>query len=313
MGFAWFASAFDNDDAIYRLKVFVQMVGVLLLAAGVPRAFEERDFLLITLGYVVMRAGLIAQWLRASRSDPEVRTTARRYAGGIVCVQLCWIGLLALPAEQWVFGWMVLAPIELWIPWWAERAGQTAWHPHHIAERYGLFTIIVIGESMLAATLAIQSAIELESPSGQLLATIAGAPVILFCMWWLYFSKPAHDVLTSIPQAFIWGYGHFFIFASAAAVGSGLAVLVDHAAGRAHLSAFWAGQALAIPVAAYLLSTWAVHVRRSTAGRIEKLAYFLVSALVLAAPLTGVPAATIAALLVGLTAVSMTADDGERG
>ena len=36
------------------------------------------------------------------------------------------------------------------MPVWAERAGPTTWHPHHIAERYGLFTLIVLGESILA-------------------------------------------------------------------------------------------------------------------------------------------------------------------
>ena len=41
MNFTWFASAYDNDDVLYRLGVFVQIVGVLILAAGVPRAFSS--------------------------------------------------------------------------------------------------------------------------------------------------------------------------------------------------------------------------------------------------------------------------------
>src|SRR5262245_50111983 len=39
MNFTWFASAYDNDDVLFRIGVFVQIVGVLILAAGVPRAF----------------------------------------------------------------------------------------------------------------------------------------------------------------------------------------------------------------------------------------------------------------------------------
>ena len=46
----------------------------------------------------------------------------------------------------------MLAALELPVPVWAERAAPTPWHPHHIAERYGLLTLIVLGESMLAAT-----------------------------------------------------------------------------------------------------------------------------------------------------------------
>src|ERR1051325_11783393 len=37
MNFTWFASAYDTDDAIYRLATLVQLTGVLVMAAGVPR------------------------------------------------------------------------------------------------------------------------------------------------------------------------------------------------------------------------------------------------------------------------------------
>jgi len=70
MNFTLFASAYDNDDVPYRLGVFVQIVGVLILAAGVPRAFSERDFDVVFVGYVVMRIGLVSLWLRAAAHDP---------------------------------------------------------------------------------------------------------------------------------------------------------------------------------------------------------------------------------------------------
>ena len=59
MNFTWFASAYDTDDGPYRLATLVQMIGVLVLAAGVPRAFENGDFVVITLGYLIMRLGLV--------------------------------------------------------------------------------------------------------------------------------------------------------------------------------------------------------------------------------------------------------------
>ncbi len=40
MNVTWFASAYDTDDVAYRLLTFVQIAGVLVLAAGVPRAFD---------------------------------------------------------------------------------------------------------------------------------------------------------------------------------------------------------------------------------------------------------------------------------
>ena len=55
---------------------------------------------------------------------------------------------------SWVPGFITLAALELAVPVWAERAAPTTWHPQHIAERYGLLTLIVLGESILAATVA---------------------------------------------------------------------------------------------------------------------------------------------------------------
>src|SRR5918992_75007 len=97
MNFTWFASAYDTDDAVYRLAVLLQLTGVLVMAAGVPRALSEHDFGVATLGYVTMRLALVAQWLRAAASRPDGRRCALRYAGGLAAVQLGWVARLALP------------------------------------------------------------------------------------------------------------------------------------------------------------------------------------------------------------------------
>ncbi|WP_461163118.1 low temperature requirement protein A [Arthrobacter sp. R4-81] len=96
MNFTWFASAFDTDDAFYRLMTMLQMGGVLLLGAGVPAAFNDGDYLAVTLGFIVMRVGLIAQWLRAAIEDPPSRRTAFRYAVGFAVLQLGWVLRLVL-------------------------------------------------------------------------------------------------------------------------------------------------------------------------------------------------------------------------
>ena len=80
-------------------------------------------------------------------------------------------------------------------------------------------------------------------------------------MWWVYFDRPVHDLLTSLRKAIVWGYGHYLVFAAAAAVGAGLAVNVDQATHHAKVSAVGAGAAVAIPVAVYLLCLWVLHDR----------------------------------------------------
>ena len=241
MNFTWFASAYDCDDVPYRLAVFVQISGALILAAGVPAMFESpQPNLAVVTGYVVMRLAMVAQWLRAAASDPGPRVTARRYALGITVLQLAWVGMLWIP-HLWRPGFITLAALELAVPVWAERTTPTTWHPQHIAERYGLLTLIVLGESILAATVAVQAALASGEALSPLLPIIVGGLLIAYSMWWMYFDRPVHDLLTSLRKAIMWGYGHYLIFASAAAVGAGLAVSVDQATHHAKVSAAGAG------------------------------------------------------------------------
>lgn len=259
MNFTWFASAYDTDDIAYRLTTLVQITGALVFAAGVPRAMDQRDFAVTTLGYVIMRLAMVTQWLRAAQSDPEHRQACLRYAAGVALVQIGWVARLAL-AEPWdmaVFGALVVA--ELGLPIFAERGSMTSWHPRHIAERYGLFTIIVLGESVAAATVAIQKALDDDISLADVWTAASGGILTVFAMWWLYFAKDAARLLTSNVWAFVWGYGHYFVFGSAAAVGAGLEINVDHATGETHIGDTTAAASFTLPVVVFLIAMWVLH------------------------------------------------------
>ena len=100
INFTWFASSFDTDDVPYRLLTMVQMAGVLVLAAGVPAALEHGDFGAVALGYVIMRLGLVAQWLRVAADDPASRGLALRSATGIAIAQAAWVLWLGPPRRS---------------------------------------------------------------------------------------------------------------------------------------------------------------------------------------------------------------------
>jgi low temperature requirement protein LtrA len=312
MNFTWFASAYDTDDDVYRLTTLVQIAGALVLAAGVGPAFDGSDFRVITAGYVIMRLALVAQWLRAARSDPERRTVALRYAGGVAVVQIAWLLRLLLPPAWQLPAFLILVVAELAVPIWAERGpgGPTTFHPHHIVERYGLFTLIVLGETVSAATLAVRGALDEGHAIGQLLALAAAGLVIVFALWWVYFDRSAHNLLNTLRGSILWGYGHFFIFASAAAVGAGLSVAVDQAGpDPAAISETLAGYAVAIPVAVYLFFVWLLHVRPHQRG--PMLAVFPVATvLILLAPLVPYSIKIVAAVLVVVVAITMTVGRG---
>ncbi|MFH0521592.1 low temperature requirement protein A [Streptomyces sp. M41] len=302
MNFTWFASAYDNDDVLYRIATLIQIAGVLVLAAGISRAFEDHEFLAVWLGYVIMRVALAGQWLRAARgSEGPERTTALRYAGGVLLCQVGWLGLVVLPegSRPWVF--LAMAILEMCVPLYAEKDRSTSWHPRHIAERYGLFTIIVLGETIAAATIAVKTGIDESDELGELLPIATGGLLIIFAAWWIYFVVPIHGHLHGNRQAFLWGYGHFLVFASAAAIGAGLEVAVEQAIGKAHISTLAASAAVTLPTALYLLTVWALHSRHFKVGIAQQLVLPTAALLVICCTFLGDWAVLAAGLVSALT------------
>lgn len=162
---------------------------------------------------------------------------------------------LALPSQWGMASFAVLVVVELAIPAIAESdARATGWHPRHIAERYELFTIIVIGESILAATGAIRRALD-GGVSAELLTIAGGGLVLVFGLWWLYFERGAHEPLEGVRRgAFAWGYGHYVLFASLAAVGAGIGVAAELPGPDLKISPVSQAMAVAIPAALSLIS-----------------------------------------------------------
>jgi low temperature requirement protein LtrA len=309
LNFSWFASAYDNDDVGYRLLTLLFVLGSLVLAAGIP-GMVDGDFALGVLGYVIMRSSLVVQWLRVTADDPPRRKTARRYATGIVVVQLCWVGFIFLPRSLEVPAFAIGVVAELLVPVWAERAGVTPWHPHHIAERYSLFYIIVLGETVLSTTVAIQQALTAHELHAGLISVIAGGVLIVFSLWWLYFSRNDGDALARIHDrynrdTYLWGYGHYLLFASGAAIGAGLAARVDvwrHNSASGHLETAFA---VTVPVAVVLATMWTTCLRLHDHSRRTSVAYGVAAVLVLAVTVTPVPELAAGVVCAGLLAFEL--------
>lgn len=304
MNFTWFASAYDTDDVPYRLMTMLQMGGVLVLAAGVPAAFEEQSFAAVIVGYLIMRLALVGQWVRAAVEHPSGRVTALRYAGGVAAVQVLWVVWGFVPPSVGVWLFPLGALLELVVPLWAERTGMTSWHPHHIAERYGLFTIIVLGESVLASSVGVQRALAESGLSASLIAIAAAGLVLLFALWWLYFLEPAAEGLSSRRgRSFYWGYGHYFVFASLAALGAGLEVAVQRGADHAEVSDTAVEYAVAVPVAIFLLMLYVLHAPLVPEVVIRPLKTTIAVALIVLLPLAS-PAIGLVGAMIGIALVA---------
>ena len=284
VNFTWFASAYDTDDVPYRLLTLLQMAGVLVFAAGIPAAFEHFDLATVVAGYVIMRLALVAQWLRAARGHPEGRAGTLRYAAGVTVLQLCWIGWLFLPRVAHVAGFLVLVAAELAVPAWAEFGGRpTPWHPGHIIDRYGGFTIIVLGEVIAAIAAAVQAAVGHSRASPGLLTAAAAGLLLVFALWWLYFKhSAAEDIRRSMPWTFVWAFAHYLIFASVAALGAGLQVVIGTLIHGIRVTPAFAAFTVAIPVTIYIVVLALLSIRTGGESAALRLT-LLTSALVLAA------------------------------
>jgi low temperature requirement protein LtrA len=298
MNFTWFASGHDADDVVYRLLTFVQMAGVLVLAAGVDDAFTDQDFAIVTLGYVVMRLAMVTQWLRIAAQHPSSRRRAMRYAVGIFAVQMLWVLRLVLTDDLALTSFVVLVLAELAVPVYAERASERPiYHPGHIIERYGLFTIIVLGESVLSATLAVEESIEATGISPQLGVVAFGALLIAFALWWIYFDHQDELELTSARASFLWGYGHLPVFAGLAAIGAGIQVSVESLDG--HVSERVGALTVAIAVAV-TLAGMSVLSRLSRSRRSHQAARVKLAAAALAVAVGAVASVPVTVLVIGL-------------
>ena len=242
MNFTWFASAYDTDDVPYRLVTLVQIAGVLVLAAGVPRAFDGSDFAVVTLGYVVMRLGDG----RASGCGPR-RATARRRADRAALrgrhqrragrLGRCAAGCppdcrrrarscVLVVARARRAGLGRAAPARPLAPAPHRRALRPV-HPHR-ARRVGRSPRPSRSRRRSTSRRARRrpGADRRRRAGHRLRALVA-----------LLRPAGATACSTTLRTSFLWGYGHYVVFASAAAVGAGLAVAVEQAIGHAQISA----------------------------------------------------------------------------
>ncbi len=269
INFSWFASAYDTDDWIYRVTTMVQMIGVVILALGMPPMFAsidrgvELDNSVMVSGYIVVRVAMVFQWLRAAKHDPEHRPASLTYATTLVIAQIGWVALVIAPLTvEYAFGFgAILILVELTSPVIAERyRGGTPWHAHHIVERHGLLVIITLGEGVIGTVASLSAVVEHQGWTlDAILVTVAGIG-LTFGLWWVYYILPSAEVLAVYRnRSFVWGYSHIALFASLAAVGAGLHVAAYYIEHASHLGGTATVLSVATPVAIFLAGVYALY------------------------------------------------------
>ena len=177
--------------------------------------------------------------------------------------QVGWVVLaiigLSVGAAFAAFG--VLIAFELVGPFIAEGKGGTPWHPHHIAERYGLLLIITLGEVIIGTVASLNAVVHGEAgwTVDAALVAIAGVGLTFGC-WWMYFAVPwAEPLVRHRERAWMFGYGHLVVFGSLAAMGAGLHVAAYTLEDKAKIGTIGTVLSVAIPVAIYVVMLYALY------------------------------------------------------
>ena len=264
IGFTWFASAYDTDDWLFRVLTLVQMIGVVVLALGLPAMFhsvehgEPVDSGVMLAGYLIMRLSMAAQWIRAGYHDASHRRSCLTHVGAIAVAAAGWTVMIALDlsltATLAVAAGLIV--VELTAPVVSEGSKPgTPWHANHLAERFGLLTIIALGEGVVGTVASLSALIEMRGWSFDAVMLVVVGMGLIFGMWWVYFIPNSGQLLRAHRgRVFGWAYGHVPLFASIVGVGAGLHAAAYYVEGASHLDQRATALSIILPVALFLLT-----------------------------------------------------------
>ena len=224
VGFTFYADRFESDDTAYRVMMFTGMLTVAALSLTLANAFSISGDTTFIVCYILVRLVLIVLYIRSAYHIPLARELSAQFIVGFgIAVLLLLLSLLFAPPIRYVI-WSVALLLELATPFLNLKATRvTPFDRSHIPERFGLFTIIVLGEAVIAtATGASEVAWNFTSISAASIGFAMAAAI-----WWINFDFVEDTAIKSksLAPRFIYLYGHFFIVASIVAIGIG----VEHA------------------------------------------------------------------------------------
>jgi low temperature requirement protein LtrA len=193
---AWFTNWFDPDRRPVRLVLLGVMLASLLMSASLPESFGERGVLFAG-AYVAMQVGRTVFVVAALRNEPALRRNFQRILAWLAVAGVLWLagGLAHGTAREAL--WLAALAVDLTAPlvgYWTPGLGRsrtTDWTiaGGHFGERFPLFLILALGESIL-----VTGSVFGELP---LSAASVAAFVVAFlgsvALWWVYFDRSAED------------------------------------------------------------------------------------------------------------------------
>ncbi|MGH8637291.1 MAG: low temperature requirement protein A [Burkholderiales bacterium] len=237
-GHTVFSTRFDTDDVVHRGLTLAQMFAVAVMAANAKDALDSRSSAGFAAAYAAVRFVLVAQYFRA-RHVPEARPLTTRYLAGHGTAAVLWLASALVPPPERFWVWGIAFAIDLGTPWLAvPHSVRVPPDAAHLPERFGLFTLILLGESVVAVMQGMESQ-EDWTPAAAMSAFLGMG--ILFLIWSWYFdgaSGASEQPVRTTREAIrfhIWSYAHFPLYLGIVVAGVGVQRIVT-AASRATLT-----------------------------------------------------------------------------
>ncbi|MGY1823113.1 low temperature requirement protein A [Geodermatophilus sp. SYSU D00079] len=178
-----YANRFDHDDVVYRLLKLGSMAAVVGLAASATGATGEL-FAVFVGCQLLLRAMLLLQYHRAYRHVAEARPVARLYLAGTAAGAVLWAVSLLVPQPVAYGLWAAALLAEALVPLLATRSSaDVPLHVDHLPERFALFVILVLGESVAAIAHGLTDA---DWSSSAVPVAVLGF-VLAAALWWSWF------------------------------------------------------------------------------------------------------------------------------
>jgi low temperature requirement protein LtrA len=230
IGHAVFSTRFDTDDSVQRGLTLLQMFGVIIMAANAGDALDSRSSAGFAAAYAVQRFVLVFQYYRA-RHLPEARGLTTWYLAGHGCAAALWLISALVPAPERYWIWGVAFVLDLGTPWLAvDHSVAVPPDAHHLPERFGLFTLILLGECVVAVMHGVEHQEHWSAPAASSAITALG---IVFLVWWWYFDaaratapRPVRSRADAL-RLHAWSYAHLPLYIGIVVAFAGIQLVVS--------------------------------------------------------------------------------------
>ncbi len=278
--YTWSLNEADTEHRSVRLVTLAATAIAFVMAMTVAGVTEDTGWL-FPLSYLVLRVmGIGLQW-RLAAGDQQWTGAIKRWTAFSAIALLAVAVAIFLPGEQrfWALG--VAALLDVGAALQAASAGEWRLFSGHFSERHGLFVIIALGESLIAAGVGASE----QELTGEVLAVVLSAVVAACALWWTYFGwvKDAleHRLDAQSAQAMgrfardVYSFAHFPVIAGVI----GLAVAIEESVLHPGDPLPWAGAlALVIGLILFLGGTGAALGRAGFGLPIPRIATIVVLA-----------------------------------